>query len=171
MLHKAAGDLGNRIGAYQSGLATLALFLFATFVILWPRIARSLRSIENTARSVQSPPVGSDRNLSHQPGEPLLAKPGRRLKVHIAAAIAAMLPFWWHCELQRASPVDQLLKGTAILLVISGVLGVTALDILYQHPFTQGFLKYWSATHRMLALITFSLIAIHVVAVLYFVGL
>ncbi|GEM_PF-3576757 len=170
-IYVAAGDLGDRIGAYYSGLATLVFFVIATLVALWPRIVKLLLSARNALRTALKPSTPHGDSLTPVVNEPSLVRPEKRLKAHMATAIAAMLPFWWHCQLRQASTLDQVLKGAAILLVTSGVLGVATLDALQRHRFIQDFLKYWSATHRLLALIAFSFIVIHVLAVLYFGGL
>lgn len=98
--------------------------------------------------------------------------------MHIAVAIGAVLPLWWHCDLGRASTVDLLLKAAAILLLTSGFLGVVITDFTRWRLLSPNFSPRLSATlirglfiaHRGLALLTFMLITIHVIAVLYLAG-
>jgi cytochrome b561 len=98
--------------------------------------------------------------------------------MHITVAIGAMLPLWWHCDLRRASVADLLLKDAAILLLTSGFLGVAITDLtrwrllspLFSPSLSAGLIRGLFIVHRGLALLTFILITIHVLAVLYFAG-
>jgi cytochrome b561 len=94
-------------------------------------------------------------------------------------AIGAVLPLWWHCDLGRASAADLLLKCAAIVLLTSGFLGVAITDFTRWRLLSPNFSPRLSAslirglfiTHRGLALLTFMLITIHVLAVLYYAGI
>jgi hypothetical protein len=106
-------------------------------------------------------------------------KPKTWQRMHIAVAIGAMLPLWWHCDLGRASTVDLLLKSAAILLLMSGFLGVAITDLTrwqllsptFSPRLSAGLIRGLFIVHRGLALLALMLITIHVIAVLYFAGI
>jgi hypothetical protein len=118
-------------------------------------------------------------NFSHALSISWSIKPKTWQRMHIALAIGAMLPLWWHCDLGRASSADLLLKNAAILLLMSGFLGIAITDLSrwrllspkFSPRFSAGLIKGFFALHRGLALLTFMLITIHVLVVLYFAGL
>jgi cytochrome b561 len=90
-----------------------------------------------------------------------------------------MLPLWWHCDLGHASTVDQLLKSAALLLLASGFLAVAITDFTrwrllspnFSPRLSAGLIRGLFIAHRGLALLTFMLIIIHVLAVLYYAGI
>jgi hypothetical protein len=90
-----------------------------------------------------------------------------------------MLPLWWHCDLGRASITDMLLKSAAILLLTSGFLGIGITDLSrwrllspkFSPRLSAGLIKGLFTVHRALAVLTFVLITVHVLAVLYFAGI
>jgi len=123
----------------------------------------------------QNPP---SHNFSHALSMSWTIKPKTWQRMHIALAIGAMLPFWWHCDLGRASIADLRLKTVALLLVMSGFLGVAIADLTRWRLLSPKFSPRLSSrlirglfmVHRGLALLAFILITIHVLAVLYFAG-
>jgi hypothetical protein len=178
VLHNAMSDLGPGLGAYRTGIATLVLFALAAVIIMHGRIGRALPHGFVHAASLhklqQNPP---SNNFSHALGTSRL-KPKTWKRMHVAVAIGAMLPFWWHCDLGRASMVDLLLKSAAILLLMSGFLGVAITDLtrwqllspMFSPRLSAGFIRGFFIVHRGLALLAFMLITVHVIAVLYFAG-
>jgi hypothetical protein len=180
-LHNATSDAGPRLGAYRTGMATLVLFAVAASVAMRHRIARALpHSLLHGASQYRLQPSAPPHNVSFSPSASRYTfKPKTWQRMHIALAIGAMLPLWWHCDLGRASTADQLLKRGAILLIMSGFCGVATTDLSRWRLLSPKFSPRLSArlnkvlfiVHRGLALLTFMLITIHVLVVLYFAGL
>jgi hypothetical protein len=179
VLHSATSELGPRLGAYRTGIATLVLFALAAAIIMRRRIIRALPHgfvHSATPRKLQHNPPS--HNFSHALNISWSIKPKTWQRMHIAVAIGAMLPLWWHCDLGRASPVDLLLKSAAISLLTSGFLGVAITDLtrwqllspIFSPRLSAGLIRSLFIGHRGLALLAFTLITIHVIAVLYFAG-
>jgi hypothetical protein len=179
VLHNETRDMGPRIGAYPTGIATLVLFALAAVVSMRRRIFEVLPRafVHGTSRhTLQENPAS--HNFSYSPSALWSIKHKTWQRIHIALAIGAMLPFWWHCDLRRASIADRLLSNVAILLVTSGFLGITITDLTrwrllsprFSPRLSAGLIKGLFIVHRGIALLTFTLIAIHVLAVLYFAG-
>ncbi len=179
VLHRATSDLGPRVGAYRTGIATLVLFALAAAIIMRRRIARALphgfMHVASQHKLQQNPP---SHNFSRALSMSWTIKPKTWQRMHIALAIGAMLPFWWHCDLGRASIADLRLKTVALSLVMSGFLGVAITDLTRWRLLSPKFSPRLSSrlirglfiVHRGLALLAFILISIHVLAVLYFAG-
>jgi hypothetical protein len=178
VLHSSMRDLGPRIGAYRTGVATLIFFALAVVIIMGGRIYRGLRHgfvhAASQHKLQQNPP---SHNFSHALSTSRW-KPKTRHRMHIAVAIGAMLPLWWHRDLGRASIVDLLLGSAVILLLTSGFLGVAITDLtrwqllspMFSPRLSAGLIRSFFILHRGLALLALMLITIHVIAVLYFAG-
>jgi hypothetical protein len=168
-----------RIGAYRTGIVSLLLFVLAAAVAVRGRMVTALphrfAHIFSRHRSNQNLPA---RNPSKRPNTSSSIKPKTWRRIHIALALAAMLPLWWHCDLERASSADLILKFTAILLLAIGFLGVTVTDLTRWRVLSPRFSPSLSASliagffamHRALAILIFALITIHLFVVLYFGG-
>jgi hypothetical protein len=179
VLHNATSDVGPRVGAYRTGFATLVLLALAAVVAMHRRIPKPLPHAfvygASHHKLQQDPP---SHNFSHMLSSSWSLKPKTWQRIHIALAIAAMLPLWWHCDLGRASIADLLLKSAAMLLLTIGFLGIAIIDLSRwrllspQFPprLSAGLIKGLFTVHRGLALLTFMLITIHVLAVLYYAG-
>jgi hypothetical protein len=179
VLHNATIELGPRIGAYRTGIATLVLFALAAITAARRRIARKMphRFVHDASRHKlqQNRP---SHNFSDTLSISWSIKPQTWQRMHIALAIGAMLPLWWHCDFGRASIADLLLKRAAMLLLMSGFLGISITDLSRWRLLSPKFSPRCSSSvirglftaHRGLALVTFTLITIHVLAVLYFGG-
>jgi len=179
VLHSATSDLGPKVGAYRTGIATLVLFALAAAIIMRRRIARALpHGFVHAASQHKLQQSLPSHNFSHALSIAWSIKPKTWQRMHIAVAIGAMLPLWWHCDLGRASIVDLLLKTAAILLLTSGFLGVAITDLTrwqllsptFSPRLSAGLIRGLFIVHRGLALLAFMLITIHVIAVLYFAG-
>jgi hypothetical protein len=178
VLHSSMRDLGARVGAYRTGVATLIFFALAVVSIMGGRIYRGLRhGFVHTAsqhKPQQNPP---SHNFLHALSTSRW-KPKTRHRMHITVAIGAMLPLWWHCDLGRASIVDLLIRSAVILLLTSGFLGVAITDLtrwqllspMFSPRLSAGLIRSFFILHRELALLALMLITIHVIAVLYFAG-
>jgi hypothetical protein len=174
ILHAATSGAGVRIGAYRTGIATVVLFALAAAVALRSRIARLLpqaavRGPSGCAR--ERNPIQPSRRLSERASNSQAINPETWRRAHIALAIGAMLPLWWHCSLGRASAADLLLKIVAILLVMSGFCAIAMTELVRGRRHGARLIKGMFAVHRRLVVLTFLLIAIHVLAVLYFAGI
>jgi hypothetical protein len=174
ILHAAASGEGVRIGAYRTGVATIVLFALAAAVALRSRITRllpraTMRSPSGCAR--KRSPIQPSRGLSEHASNSQAIKTETWRRAHIALAIGAMLPLWWHCDLGRASAADLLLKIMAILLVMSGFCAIAMTELVHGRLYGARLIKAMFAVHRRLVVLTFLLIAIHVLAVLYFAGI
>jgi hypothetical protein len=178
-MYLVTSDVSLRIGACRTGTATLLLFALAAAVAVRSRIATALphrlgHVFPRYWVHQKLPP----QNLSKKPNISWSIKPKTWRRIHIALAVGAMLPLWWHCDLKLASSIDLLLQKAAILLVASGFLGVTVTDFTRWRLLSPKFSPQLSASliagffviHRGLALFTFALITIHVLVVLYFAG-
>jgi hypothetical protein len=178
--HYVTTYLGLRIGVYRTGIAIVVLFTLAAVIAMNHRIAKILTELwgfvglHNGARQRLSI---RDSSHSLKTSWPIKAKTWQ--KIHIAMAVGAILPLWWHCELKRASTADILLRSVATMLLTSGFLGVATTDLSRWRVLSPKFSPRLSARmidiffsiHRGLAVIAFTLIAIHVLVVLYFAGM
>jgi hypothetical protein len=179
VLHSATRDLGPKVGAYPTGIATLVLIALAAAIIMRHRIARALPKAFVHAASQNKLQQNSPQNFSHALSPSRTIKPKTWQRMHIAVAIGAMLPLWWHCDLGRASIVDLVLKTVALALLMSGFLAVAITGLTRWRLLSPTFSPRLSAelirglfiVHRGLALLVFMLITIHVIAVLYFAGI
>ena len=155
-------------------------FALTAAIVMRRRIAKALPHAFSAAASrhkLQQNPTSE--NVSHALSTSRSIKPKTWQRIHIAVAIGAMLPLCWHCDLGRASIADLLLRAAAILLLTSGFLGVAITDFTRWRLLSPNFSPRLSATlirglfiaHRGLALLTFVLITIHVLAVLYYAGI
>ena len=180
VLHNATSDVGPRVGAYRTGLMTVVLFVLAAVIAMRRRIARAWpHGFVHGASQHKLQENLPSRSVLHTLSISWSIKPKTWQRMHIALAIGAMLPLWWHCDLGRASAADLLLKSAAMLLLASGFLGTAITDLSRWRLFSPKFSPRLSAqlikglltVHRVLALLTFVLITIHVLAVLYFAGI
>ena len=179
-LHTATSDLGARLGAYCTGIGTLVLFDLAAATAMRRRIGRRFQHLlvhDASPRKLQQ--NLRPHNLLHALSISWSIKPKTWQRTHIALAIGAMLPLWWHCDLGRASSADLLLKSAAMLLLLFGFLGIAITDLTrwrlispkFSPRLSAGLIKALFGVHRWLAVLTFTLISIHVLVVLYFVGI
>jgi hypothetical protein len=180
VLHNATIDVGARVGAYRTGIATVVLFALAAITATHRRIARKLpHGFVHDASHHKLQQNRPSHNFSHTLSISWSIKPKTWQRMHIALAIGAMLPLWWHCDFGRASAADLLLRSAAMLLLASGFLGTAMTDLSRWRLLSPRFSPRLSAqlikglltVHRALALLTFVLITIHVLAVLYFAGI
>jgi hypothetical protein len=176
VLHDATSDVGPRVGAYRTGIAALVLFTLAAVVGVRRRISRALPNV--LVQGVSRYQVQQNPRSHKFPSTSWSIKPKTWQRIHIALAIGAMLPLWWHCDFGRASIADLLLKRAAMLLFMIGFLGISITDLSrwrllspkFSPRFSAGLIRGLFAVHRGLALLTFMLITIHVLVVLYFAG-
>jgi hypothetical protein len=104
VLHNATSDVGPRVGAYRTGLTTLVLFALAAIVATRRRIAKaSVHAFVYSAPQHELQQKPPSHTLSRTPTISWSIKPKTWQRIHIALAIGAMLPLWWHCDLGRAS--------------------------------------------------------------------
>lgn len=177
-LHTMTSDVGVRVGSYRTGIATFVLFVLAAIIAMRRRITRALPLAHlHRVRFEGEREFEGERDairlmqpLSHSLCTSWSINPKTWQRLHIALAIGAMLPLWWHCDIGRASPADLVLKVMAILLVISGFCAVAISDLMAQQPVGGRLVRGLFAVHRKLALLSFLLITIHVLAVMYFAG-
>jgi hypothetical protein len=182
VLHTVTSDMGERAGAYRTGIATLVLFVLAAVIAMHRRIAGALP--EARAHGMSQYQRQHDPATPARRSPPSLStwqsiKPKTWQRLHITVAIGAMLPLWWHCDLGRASPADLMLKIMSILLVMGGFCAVALTDLtrwrllspMFSPRLSAVLIKGLFAVHRALALIAFMLIVIHVLVVLYFAGI
>lgn len=178
-MYLVTSGVSLRIGAYRTGIAALLLFALAAAVAVRSRIVTALPHrfghVFSLYRVHQNLPP---QNLSNKPNTSRSIKPKTWRRIHIALALGAMLPLWWHCDLKRASSIDLLLQRAAILLIASGFLGVTVTDLTrwrllsptLSPRLSASLIGGFFAIHRGLAVLTLTLITIHVLVVLYFAG-
>jgi hypothetical protein len=182
VLHTVTSDVGGRVGAYRTGIATLVLFVLAAVIAMRRRIAWAPPEARAHGRSQyqrQHDPATPARNSPPSLSTRQSIKPKTWQRLHIGVAIGAMLPLWWHCDLGRASPADLMLKIMSILLVMGGFCAVAMTDLtrwrllspMFSPRLSAVLIKGLFAVHRALALLVFMLIAIHVLVVLYFAGI
>jgi hypothetical protein len=182
VLHTVTSDVGERVGAYRTGIATLVLFVLAALIGMRRRVGGA--SPEARAHGMSQYQRQHDPATPARSSPPSLStrqsiKPKTWQRLHIGVAIGAMLSLWWHCDLGRASPADLMLKIMSILLVMGGFCAVAMTDLTRWRLLSPKFsprlsavlIKRLFAVHRALALIAFMLIAIHVLVVLYFAGI
>jgi hypothetical protein len=179
VLHHATSDVGLKVGAYRTGIATVLLFALAAVIAMHRRIAMALPHRFGHAASQQRVRQNlPSQSLSNTPSPSWSIRPKTWQRIHIALAIGAGLPLWWHCDLGRASAADLLVKTAAMLLLTTGFLGIAITDLSRWRLLSPKFSPRLSAAlidglfavHRGLAVLTFILITIHVLAVLYFAG-
>jgi hypothetical protein len=120
-VHAATGAIPGRLGSYRSGIITILGFVLAA--------AYSARKHTRWLR------VGLLRLATRLP--PSIA---RRLilmdhlktwgTMHITIGVIAMLPFWWHVDAGRATPLERALECTVIMVLLSGLFGAAIHGLL-----------------------------------------
>jgi hypothetical protein len=119
--HTISGTIPDRLGSYRSGIITLVAFTFAALYsvrknTLWFSV-RWLRMATRLPRSVARRLILMDRLETWR-------------TMHITIGVAALLPFWWHLDVGRATLLERALESTVILVVLSGLFGAALHDLL-----------------------------------------
>lgn len=122
VIHFLTLDMGARLGSYWSGLITLLVFGLALVYSLRKRkVALWVHPLKLLARLPQSLAVRAD----------LLDRLETWRLVHLTLGVLAMVPFWWHTESAiSASPLEMVLEGAVMLLVVSGFVGAFIQEFL-----------------------------------------
>lgn len=122
LVHALTADMGLRLGAYWSGLITLSFFLAASMYSARRRMLRV--SVRFMKFAMLFPQTVARRLVVLDRLETWRAS-------HIALGVFALLPFWWHTDRTvNANTVEILLEIAVMLLVVSGLLGTVAQDLL-----------------------------------------
>jgi hypothetical protein len=122
VLHAAEPGPGARLGAYRSGIITVAAFALAsTYTIrkrwMWLTV-RVMRIAARMPHAIAHRLLIADRLESWR-------------LYHVIVGGAVLLPFWWHLD-QGAGPsrLEAALAAVAILLMLSGLAGAIIQDFL-----------------------------------------
>jgi hypothetical protein len=110
-----------RLGSYRTGIMTLSVFLIA---ILYYVRKHNLWLSARLLRSVARLPQAAAQRLI------LLDRLETWRMIHVTAGVLLLLPFWWHTEAGPATPLETMLKGGVLLLVLTGLIGVTTQALL-----------------------------------------
>jgi hypothetical protein len=122
VIHLAMPGVGPRLGAYRSGIATLAGFALAsTYTVrkrwMWLGV-RVMRVAARMPHAVAHRLLVADRLQSWR-------------LYHVILGVAVLLPLWWHMEQgTRASALEAALAAAAFLLMLSGLAGSLIQDLL-----------------------------------------
>ncbi|MBV8772217.1 MAG: hypothetical protein JO166_07800 [Deltaproteobacteria bacterium] len=172
-LHHMTSDVAARVGSYRTGIATFVLLILAAMIAMRRRIANGLRlaRLHRTRFDGEHDAIRLVLPLSRSVRTSPSIRPKTWQRLHIALAIGAMLPLWWHCDIARASRADLALKVMVILLVSSGFCAIATSELMAHQPSAARLIRGLFVVHRKLALLAFLLITIHVLAVLYFAGI
>jgi hypothetical protein len=121
VVHAATVDFGARLGSYCSGIVTAAVFVLAAvyaarkyslwFSVRWLRIAMRL------PRPLALRVVLFDRLEAWR-------------TLHITFGMLVMLPFLWHTQAGRATPLERVLEIAVLLLIFSGLIATAIEEIL-----------------------------------------
>jgi hypothetical protein len=120
-IHAATTAIPGRLGSYRTGIITILSFVLAAIYsirkhTLWLSV-RWLRVATRLPRSLARRLVLMDRLETWR-------------TLHITIGVLALLPFWWHVNAGRATPLERVLESTVILIVLSGLFGVAIHDLL-----------------------------------------
>jgi hypothetical protein len=121
-VHLATPGLAQRLGAYRSGIATLAGFGLASLYSVrkrWMRMAvRVMRVVSRMPHAVAHRMLIADRLESWR-------------VYHVILGVGVVLPLWWHLE-QGFHPswLESSLAALAVLLMLSGLTGALIQDLL-----------------------------------------
>lgn len=123
VLHAALRSYAAGMSPYVSGVASLAAFLLAALYSLRKRsIFFALRGLRALIRPL--PQALRQRII-------LLDRMESWRFLHITVGMLLLLPLWWHLDNgQPANAVEAALAASLILLLLSGVFGVTIQDLL-----------------------------------------
>ena len=129
VLHAASAGFARTLGSYRSGLLTLAMFAAAALYSLrkrsmWPSL-HFLRAAGILPAPIKRRMVTMDRLETWR-------------RVHLAIGVLSVLPLWWHMQGNRMNTIEALLAAAAVLLLLSGLLGVVIQDLLPHHSRTGG---------------------------------
>ncbi len=119
--HAATGDVPGRLGSYRTGIITMLSFALAILYsarkhTLWFSV-RWLRLATRMPRSIARRFILIDRLETWR-------------TLHITIGVLALLPFWWHVDVGRATLLERALESTVILVVLSGLFGTAIHDLL-----------------------------------------
>jgi hypothetical protein len=120
-VHAATASIPGRLGSYRSGIITILSFTLAILYSarkhsLWLSV-RWLRLAARMSRSIARRLILMDRLETWR-------------AMHITIGVLALLPFWWHVDAGRATPLERMLESTVILVVLSGLFGTAIHDLL-----------------------------------------
>jgi hypothetical protein len=119
--HAATSAIPGRLGSYRTGIITIVAFVLAAVYsarkhTLWLSV-RWLRIAVRMPRSIARRLILIDRLETWR-------------TLHITIGVLALLPFWWHIDAGRASPLERALESTVILVILSGLFGAAIHDFL-----------------------------------------
>ena len=120
-VHAVTGDLPGRLGSYRTGIITIIAF---TLAILYSVRKQTLWLSVHWLRLATRMPRAIARRLI------LMDRLETWRTLHITIGVLALLPFWWHVDAGRATPLERVLEGTVVLVVLSGLLGTAIHDLL-----------------------------------------
>jgi len=120
-IHAATDAIPGRLGSYRTGIITVLAFTLAILYsvrkhTLWLSV-RWLRLATRMPRSIARRIILMDRLETWR-------------TMHITIGVLALLPFWWHVDAGRATPLERALESTVILVVLSGLFGAAIHDLL-----------------------------------------
>ena len=120
-VHAATGEIPGRLGSYRSGIITLLGFALAT---AYSARKRTMWLSESLRRLATRLPPSIARRLI------LMDHLKTWGTMHITIGVIAILPFWWHVDAGRATPLERALECTVIMVVLSGLFGAAIHDLL-----------------------------------------
>lgn len=122
-IHAATSGIPGRLGSYRSGIFTIVAF---TLAMLYSMRKHSLWLSVRWLRVAARMPRAIGRRLI------LLDRLETWRTMHLTIGVLAMLPFWWHVDAGRATPLARALEITVILVAFNGLLGTVIHDLLPQ---------------------------------------
>jgi hypothetical protein len=122
-IHAATSGVPGRLGSYRSGIVTIFAF---TLAMLYSMRKHSLWLSVRWLRVAARMPRAIGRRLV------LLDRLETWRTMHLTISVLAMLPFWWHVDAGRATPLARALEVTVVLVAFNGLLGTAIHDLLPQ---------------------------------------
>jgi hypothetical protein len=135
-VHAATGEIPGRLGSYRSGIITLLGFVLAA---AYSARKRTMWLSESLRRLATRLPASIARRLIRID----------HLKtwgtMHIKIGVIAMLPFWWHVDAGRATPLERALECTVVTVVLSGLFGaaIQFRGIQVVHSIPSQTIRWW----------------------------
>lgn len=119
--HALTRKVPVRLGSYRTGILTLSVFVLA---ILYYVRKRNLWLSARWLRIAARMPQAAARRLV------LFDRLETWRMIHVTVGVLMLLPFWWHTEAGPATPLETMLKGGVLMLVLTGLIGVTTQALL-----------------------------------------
>jgi hypothetical protein len=122
VLHMFTGNLGRRVGVFNSGIITAVMFVAVGLYSvrkrnLWFSLHMLYAARRIFPKSIFGKVVFIDRLETWR-------------ATHVVVAMLSLLPFWWHMQRHLMGPLEAALASAVVLLFASGIIGSLIQDRL-----------------------------------------